>query len=150
MSEEIISYEKEIIFSHNYPEISPGDSIKVTLGIKNLHSGNYQILTRIRAVKNNETLSSNLITLFFAGSIPVNYCDIVINELMYAPVLGEPEWIEIYNRSYKDINLKKWTVSDKSTTAVLSNKADKILGAGKYAVRQLFKFFVESVRINSD
>ena len=33
--------------------------------------------------------------------------DIVINEIMYAPDPGMPEWIEIYNKSSKPINLRK-------------------------------------------
>ncbi|MFI5237947.1 MAG: lamin tail domain-containing protein, partial [Ignavibacteriales bacterium] len=41
---------------------------------------------------------------------------IVINEIMYAPVGGEPEWIELFNRTNTSINLNGWVVSDVFTT----------------------------------
>ena len=36
----------------------------------------------------------------------------VINEIMYLPDSGEPEWFEIFNRSNNEINLKKWSFKD--------------------------------------
>ena len=41
---------------------------------------------------------------------------VVINEIMFAPLGGEPEWIELYNNSEVDINLKDWSVWDVVTT----------------------------------
>ena len=37
---------------------------------------------------------------------------IVINEIMYSPLGGEPEWIELYNRTNEIINLNGWSVND--------------------------------------
>ena len=41
---------------------------------------------------------------------------IVINEIMYAPVGGEPEWIELFNRTDPAINLNGWEINDVFTT----------------------------------
>jgi hypothetical protein len=38
--------------------------------------------------------------------------DIVVNEIMYAPGTGEPEWIEILNLGARPVNLHDWTVAD--------------------------------------
>ncbi|MDP2036168.1 MAG: lamin tail domain-containing protein, partial [Ignavibacteria bacterium] len=38
--------------------------------------------------------------------------DLVINEVMHSPIVGEPEWIEIYNNSAKQINLKGYQVGN--------------------------------------
>ncbi|MCS7053510.1 MAG: lamin tail domain-containing protein, partial [Ignavibacterium sp.] len=38
--------------------------------------------------------------------------DLIINEIMYAPQSPEPEWIEIYNRSSKSINLFNYKIAD--------------------------------------
>jgi hypothetical protein len=37
---------------------------------------------------------------------------ILINEFMSDPLIGEPEWIELYNNSEGTINLKNWKISD--------------------------------------
>ena len=50
------------------------------------------------------------------------YNDIVINEIMYAPSSGDPEWIEIYNRSSSAINLKGLSISDNSTKVKVISK----------------------------
>ncbi|RCK75213.1 MAG: hypothetical protein IGBAC_1349 [Ignavibacteriae bacterium] len=42
---------------------------------------------------------------------------VVINEIMYAPVGGEPEWIELYNNSQYKINLKDWELSNKNSNS---------------------------------
>jgi len=41
---------------------------------------------------------------------------IVINEIMYSPAGGEPEWIELYNRTDVLINIKDWSINDILTT----------------------------------
>jgi hypothetical protein len=38
--------------------------------------------------------------------------DILVNEIMYAPVGDEPEWVELVNTSNDTINLKNWRISD--------------------------------------
>ncbi len=37
-----------------------------------------------------------------------------INELMYAPTGGEPEWIEFYNSSHDTVNIRNWKVRNKN------------------------------------
>lgn len=37
---------------------------------------------------------------------------VIINEFMYAPAAGEPEWIEILNTGFRVQNLKGWSISD--------------------------------------
>ncbi len=46
---------------------------------------------------------------------------IVINEAMYAPIVPEPEWIELYNIDTVAINIKNWRLSDKITTLKFPN-----------------------------
>ncbi len=53
---------------------------------------------------------------------------VVINEIMYAPFGGEPEWIEIYNKSTYEVNLERMSVNDAlaSPTKVEINGNDVI------------------------
>ncbi len=60
---------------------------------------------------------------------------IVVNEIMFAPLGGEPEWLELYNNSNLDINLKDWSVSDVVTTPVSATiKNDFIITANSFIV----------------
>ncbi len=42
----------------------------------------------------------------------LNYQGVIINEIMYAPLSGMPEWIELYNSSNSNIDLKDWIIGD--------------------------------------
>ncbi|MCB0751838.1 MAG: lamin tail domain-containing protein, partial [Ignavibacteriae bacterium] len=53
--------------------------------------------------------------------------EIVINEIMYSPINDEPEWIELYNNSGKNISLNNCKISDANDTAVITNPELKIL-----------------------
>ena len=60
---------------------------------------------------------------------------IVVNEIMFAPLGGEPEWIELNNNSDVDINLKDWTIWDVVTTPVKATvQNDFIIPANGYVV----------------
>jgi len=37
---------------------------------------------------------------------------LVINEVMYTPETGQPEWVELINNSNETLNLKGWSISD--------------------------------------
>jgi hypothetical protein len=41
---------------------------------------------------------------------------VVINEIQYQPVSGEPEWLELYNTGAAGVDLKDWTIGDASLT----------------------------------
>ncbi|UCE19059.1 MAG: lamin tail domain-containing protein [Gemmatimonadota bacterium] len=58
-------------------------------------------------------------TILFLCGFCTACCDstaVVINEIMYAPQRGEPEWIEIYNKSTVPIDLTGWTLEDADST----------------------------------
>ena len=40
---------------------------------------------------------------------------LVINEIMYDPLTGQPEWVELFNPGRSNINLCKWRISDSDT-----------------------------------
>lgn len=59
--------------------------------------------------------------------------DLVINEVMYAPIVGEPEWLEIYNNSTKQINIKGYQIGNSSSRIKVINQ-DVILKPEDYFV----------------
>jgi len=74
-------------------------------------------------------------TVSTAADIQCMKGDLLINEIMYAPIGDEQEWVELYNNSPYSINLKNWRISDSniSTKSVLS-QSDKIIAPDSYLV----------------
>lgn len=72
---------------------------------------------------------------FFRGYEPGS---LVINEIMYEPLSGTSEWVEVYNTRSEPIDLERWTVLDAPTAS--GNRTATVLQApivvpsGGYAV----------------
>ncbi len=112
----------EQIFNQQFTNLLAGDSISVNVILNSLSIGGYNIIAKVIFLSDEDT--SNNFKYFKFDVYPPgnNFNDIVINEIMYAPTSGEPEWIEIFNRSLSAINLKGLSISDNSTqTKVVSN-----------------------------
>src|SRR5690606_5561490 len=45
-----------------------------------------------------------------------------INEIMYAPSTGEPEWVELYNRTDAPVNINRWRFSDAANTVTITQQ----------------------------
>ncbi|MDQ3194043.1 MAG: lamin tail domain-containing protein, partial [Bacteroidota bacterium] len=58
---------------------------------------------------------------------------IVINEIMYDPLTNLSEWIEFYNASGQQINLKKWKFKESAAGITLSTQ-DLFLNPGDYLI----------------
>lgn len=124
---------QESIYSQKFSEIAPEDSIIINKRISKVNLGNYQIIASVSGTIGSNTVSDHLIRCFTASQAPAKFNDIIINEIMYAPLRGEPEWIELFNQSFLPVNLKKWKVSDNSTSQLLSQK-NKLLNPGEYLI----------------
>lgn len=69
--------------------------------------------------------------------ITVNvYSQVVINELMYAPVSPAKEWFEIYNNSSAPVNLQNWKWKDAAVTNPVRTitTSNALLNGNSYAV----------------
>ncbi|MCW8803260.1 MAG: lamin tail domain-containing protein, partial [Ignavibacteriaceae bacterium] len=123
----------EIIFSQQYTNLSSGDSITASTIMNSLAAGNYQIIAKVLFTPDENLLNNELISSFAVFPQGAAYNNAVINEIMYAPSTGEPEWVEIYNRTASPINLKKWKFSDAASTVTITS-LDKIIPAYDYIV----------------
>ncbi len=73
----------------------------------------------------------------FTLMITVNvYSQVVINELMYAPVSPAKEWFEIYNSSSAPVNLQNWKWKDAAVTNPVRTitTSNILLNGNSYAV----------------
>jgi len=70
----------------------------------------------------------------FASATPGEYNDLVINEIMFDPFSGEAEWIELYNKSSKAIDLNGWTFNESSSFLNLADTCNFMVNPGDYVV----------------
>ena len=89
-----------------------------------LSNQTYELIVSGIADLNGNTLNNQRFPFSYNMFVPQEN-DIVISEFFPDPTpaigLPEKEFVELYNRSNKIINLNGWTISDGSTTAVLGN-----------------------------
>jgi hypothetical protein len=123
----------EIIFTQQYTNLDPGDSIIASTILNSLPAGNYQIIARVIFAPDEKPENNQLIKAFVVFPPGSGYNDVVINEIMYAPSTGEPEWVELFNRTSAPINLKKWKFSDAASSVTITN-TDKFIPANGFIV----------------
>ncbi|HKK82303.1 MAG TPA: lamin tail domain-containing protein, partial [Prolixibacteraceae bacterium] len=87
-------------------------------------------------ITDTEGLKAVKDTIYFHNFVPARHGDIVINEIMADPTpvvqLPEEEYIEILNRSDKNISLLNWTLSVKNTACTINDSI--ILAPGEYLI----------------
>jgi hypothetical protein len=123
----------ELIFLQNFLNLASGDSISVSTIMSSLAAGNYQIISRVLFSEDENLLNNELIDGFIVFPPGNNFNDVVLNELMYEPTSGEPEWVELFNRTINQLNLKHWTISDLTTTVTITTQ-DKFIPAGSFVI----------------
>ncbi|MEJ2614502.1 MAG: lamin tail domain-containing protein, partial [Ignavibacteriaceae bacterium] len=134
----------ELIYQNKYVILAPRDSNNIKVQIKSVNQGIYDLILKI-ICNSDENLDNNSKYLSFAVNPPANkYNDLVINEIMYAPSGGQPEWIEIYNQSSSSISLNNWKFSDANTT-INFIKEEIFLDPGSYLIiskdSSIFNFY---------
>ncbi len=122
---------QELIFSQSFNNLLPDDSVTVNTIINSAAAGNYQILGKVIFINDEDTLNNKKIIQFTVYPPGNNYNDVVINEIMYAPTTGEPEWIELLNTTSNTFNLFGWRFADASSGIILGSE---ILGPNEFIV----------------
>ncbi len=123
----------ESIFNNNYINLASGDSIMIQRTVYAPSAGDYHFIASVE-YSADENISNNKSFLKISVTEkPVASNEIVVNEFMYSPSNDEPEWIELFNRSYRAINLKNWKMSDNSTNVTIST-TDYFLNPGEFLV----------------
>ena len=123
----------ELIFSQQYSNLSPGDSITASTVMSALIAGNYQVISRVVFNLDENPENNKLVDAFTVFPPGNNYNDVIVNEIMYSPVTGEPEWVELFNRTSSSINLKKWEIKDAASSVAIINN-DVFIPANSFIV----------------
>jgi hypothetical protein len=120
-----------IACSNSTMVLQPGDSASFTAQISNVHAGMSVYLVTVDYSADEDPLNNTKIAALTVG-LPMG--NVVINEIMYGPSGSEPEWVELYNTTSTDVNLKNWKISNHTTTKHTLSSMDAILRPASYAV----------------
>ena len=123
----------EIIFSKKLSPLAPGEADSLVIRTSNFSAGMVYFIVSATGGTDDDTSNNYRFAAatILQGSSPKN--KIVINEIMYAPPTGEPEWVELYNRSADSLNLQKFHLADDADTATIT-KSKLYLEPGGYCV----------------
>ncbi|MBN2281346.1 MAG: lamin tail domain-containing protein [Candidatus Marinimicrobia bacterium] len=97
--------------------LGPLDSASQDLSFDEKKPGLYSIIASVSSAQDPNPANNESQKYF---SIPFPKSSILINEFMYAPESGKPEWIELFNNSDEIINLQYWQIGDQSSRKVLT------------------------------
>ncbi len=104
-------------FSYSF---SAMESVTVQLLLPRLKPGAHLLTAKLDVVNDEDTSNNFLSQSMF---IPYSPRSILVNEIMYAPPSGMPEWIECVNNSDDTISLAQWKIGDNSSTrAVIASQ----------------------------
>jgi hypothetical protein len=96
------------------PVLQPDDSASFSAQTAKVLLGDHRYLALVDYGADEEILNNEALLLVSAG-LPVR--TVVVNEIMYGPSGGEPEWIELHNTSADGVNLKNWRFSNRVTSS---------------------------------
>ncbi|MBI4534630.1 MAG: lamin tail domain-containing protein [Ignavibacteriae bacterium] len=91
-----------------------GDSVEFSTVTPATRFGERRFIARVVYPTDEDTLNNIRINSFVVGYAQGS---IRINEIMYAPPAGIPEWVELINVSPDTIDLKNWKVGNRSPSS---------------------------------
>ncbi|GMU85785.1 MAG: hypothetical protein AMXMBFR48_10270 [Ignavibacteriales bacterium] len=123
----------ELIISEQFSNLTRGDSVQLYHTYYFANAEPYRFIAAAE-IAGDEFPQNNKVYLTVTPVSPqYSFNELIINEIMYAPSSPEKEWIEIYNRSGRTINLKKWRIADRTSETSLTNN-DFLLAPQQFAV----------------
>ena len=113
-------------------EVLPGDSLAVVYPLRGPASGRLSLTAAVIFAADQDT-SNNRVSVEVVFGARLRQA--VVNEMMYAPLPGDPEWVEIHNRSEEDLDLFGWRIQDgRPSSAAVFQEGSARLAAGGFAV----------------
>jgi hypothetical protein len=91
--------------------IAPGDSIWLDVPVA-VHAPGGHFCAVVHQEGDGDPSNDSA---FLFLPIPYGAGSCVINEIMYAPAAGEPEWVEVANPGNDSLSLERWSISDAAT-----------------------------------
>ena len=99
-NEELVLAEQNFIV-----DLAGGDTLFQEFILAKLESGIHDLSVQVYT-ENDQNEKNNYRNVEVKIGYPAG--GLVINEILYQPAAGMPEWLEVYNRSEKEVNIKEW------------------------------------------
>ncbi|MCL5030049.1 MAG: lamin tail domain-containing protein [Bacteroidetes bacterium] len=112
----------ELLYANEFSNLQPGDSLNIPVNFIVPQQKEFSIIAKVIFDKDEFPSNNQMTKIYPIALAAAKYNDIVINEIMYAPTSGEPEWIEIFNTTTFPINLNGWRIGDNSTSTSITSK----------------------------
>ncbi len=112
----------ELLFQRGSLQLNSFDSLTLSFE-KYFNSGTHFFIAKALYPSDEDTSNNILFKHIYVSPLPNKYNDIVINEIMYNPSEGTPEWVELFNNSKRTIVLNGWKLTDETTTATISTNS---------------------------
>ncbi|NUN69197.1 MAG: lamin tail domain-containing protein, partial [Bacteroidetes bacterium] len=93
--------------------LAAGDSVSISIIVPGIRSGRHPFTARLLLDEDEDTLNNSIGTVVTAG---MRRGRLLINELMYTPLSGMPEWIELVNPGDGPVAPTGWRFSDAGAT----------------------------------
>jgi hypothetical protein len=116
--------------------LAPGESLLVSFEWADPLPGLHPVVAFVEYTPDLR-LSNN--TAWFPLRVAYAQRTVVVNEIMYSPLTGQAEYVELYNASQEPVNLDGWSIADRPTSTGSVNEfllapARRILNAGEFFV----------------
>ena len=112
--------------------IFAGDSVQISESLPQLTAGEMSVIV-VAENWSDERLKNNQSSVI----IKIGYepRSLIINEIMYDPLDGQNEWLELYNRSSQPVDLAHWTFNDRAISSgvnsfIISDSSMTVLSGG--------------------
>ena len=89
--------------------LNPGDSVNCSVYLDGLSSGKHS-LSAFWEVREEQNPADNRVSFFVWRGFPESA--VVLNEVMYDPRPGRPEWVELFNPGAEAVSLQDWLICD--------------------------------------
>lgn len=114
------------------PILAPGETTQVTIEFVSPAAGEYLLTVEARAPQDQVLANNSLKVQLLVSS---RWASVVINEIVFAPPSGEPEWVELYNPLDRAVTLNGWKLGDASFREGKGITAESVLiGKGEFVV----------------
>ena len=115
----------------DFPGLEPAEILRIETPIGVVPPGQHEYAARIAFAADEDTSNNRLTWTVLGGAGPGA---VVVNEVMASPAGGDPEWVELHNRSGHALDLIAWRIDDAASSGRTFGREPLLLAPDAYLV----------------